>query len=100
MMTRGDIGDRPVAVLWMPNRNERYEKVGHLEVIPEEGGPHTELVEEIDPSLIAEDPPGLTVCRVGECPRARPGRGTVDLRSARLPEGPLGPSQMGSGPLQ
>lgn len=61
MMTRGDLEDRPVAVIWMPDQRERYEKVGHVELIPEEGGPHTELVEEVEPSLIAEDPPGLTV---------------------------------------
>ena len=61
MMTRGDLADRPVAVVWMPDRKERYQKVGHLEVIPEEDGPHTEIVEGVDPGLVAEDPPGLTV---------------------------------------
>lgn len=61
MMTRGDLDDRPVAVVWMPDRNERYRRVAHVEILPEENGPHTEFVEGADPDIVAEDPPGLTV---------------------------------------
>lgn len=61
MMTRGDLDDRPVAVVWMPDEREKYRHVAHVEVIPERDGPHAEIVEGVDPSVIAEDPPGLTV---------------------------------------
>ena len=61
MMTRGDLDNRPVAVVWMPDRNERYRRVAHVEILPEEGGPHTEFVEGADPAVLAEEPPGLTV---------------------------------------
>lgn len=60
-MTRGDIGDRPVAVVWMPDQNERYQQVAHVVMVPEETGAHTELVEGVDPEMVAESPPGLTV---------------------------------------
>ena len=61
MMTRGDLDDRPVAVIWMPDRNERYRRVAHVEILPEADGPHTEFIEGADPGIVAEDPPGLTV---------------------------------------
>lgn len=61
MMTRGDLRGRPVGVVWMPDRNERYRRVAHLEVVPEEEGPEPTLVEGADPDLVSEDPPGRTV---------------------------------------
>lgn len=70
VMTRGDLDDRPVAVVWMPDERERYQQVAHVEVIPERDGPHTEIVEEVDPSLVAEDPSGFTVAE-WESDRAR-----------------------------
>lgn len=77
----------------MPNRNERHEKVGHVEVVPEEGKPYTELVEEIDPSLIAEDPPGLTVAEWESARELDRGARAVgpDLPPS---EGQLGPSRL------
>lgn len=61
MMTRGDIEDRPVAVVWLPDQTERYQQVGYVELAQDENGAHTDLIEGVDPALIAEDPPGLTV---------------------------------------
>lgn len=61
MMTRGDLRGRPVGVIWMPDRNERYRRVAHLEIVPEEEGPEPTLVEGAEPDLVSEDPPGRTV---------------------------------------
>lgn len=61
MMTRGDLEGRPVGVVWMPDRNERYRQVAHVEIVNEANGPDTTLVEGVAPSLVAEDPPGRTV---------------------------------------
>ena len=61
MMTRGDLDGRPVGVVWMPDRNERYRRVAHLEIVPEEDGPEPTLVERADPDVVSEDPPGRTV---------------------------------------
>lgn len=61
MMTRGDLAGRPVGVIWMPDRNERYRRVAHLEVVPDEDAPEATIVEGADPDLVSEDPPGRTV---------------------------------------
>lgn len=61
MMTRGDLRGMPVGVMWMPDRDERYRQVAHLEIVPEENGPEATLVEGAEPDLVSEDPPGRTV---------------------------------------
>lgn len=62
MMTRGDIGETPVAVVWMPDAHERYRPVAHLEVSVVPGGTgHLTLVDGLSPDLVAEEPPGLRV---------------------------------------
>lgn len=61
MMTRGDLGGRPVAVVWMPDQNERYRQVAHAEMLTDESGPEISLIEGVDPTLVAESPPGRTV---------------------------------------
>ena len=61
MMTRGDLNGVPVGVIWMPDRNERYRRVAHLEIVPEDDGPEPTLVDSADPDLVSEDPPGRTV---------------------------------------
>lgn len=61
MMTRGDLDGRPVGVVWMPDRNERYRQVAHVEVVADEAEPMATLVEGVDDSLVAEEPPGRSV---------------------------------------
>lgn len=61
MMTRGDLEGRPVAVVWMPDRNERYRRVGHIEIVNGQESPEVTLIEGVDASLVAEQPPGRTV---------------------------------------
>lgn len=61
MMTRGDLHGNPVAIVWLPDRNEIYRQVGFLEVTAEQEGPETTLVEGTDPDLVAETPPGRNV---------------------------------------
>jgi hypothetical protein len=61
MMTRGDLHGRPVGVIWMPDRNERYRRVAHMEIVPDEDAPKATLVEGPEPDLVIEDPPGRTV---------------------------------------
>lgn len=61
MLTRGELGAAPVAAVWMPDANERYRRVGHVVVQPEEDGAHVEMVPDPDPDLVAEEPPGRTV---------------------------------------
>lgn len=61
MMTRGDLDGRPVGVVWMPDRNEQYRQVAHLEVVIDDGEPEATLVEGVAPSLVAEEPPGRSV---------------------------------------
>ena len=61
MMTRGDLNGRPVGVVWMPDRNERYRQVAHIDIAIDDGLPETSLVEGVDPDLVAESPPGRSV---------------------------------------
>lgn len=56
MMTRGDIEDRPVAVVWMPDANETYQPVAHVEVTPDGDDPYMTVIEGKDPDLVAEEP--------------------------------------------
>lgn len=56
MMTRGDIEDRPVAVIWMPNAREVYQPVAHVEVTVDADDPYMTLIEGRDPNLVAEEP--------------------------------------------
>lgn len=62
MMTRGDVGGTPVAVVWMPDAHERYRPVAHIEVAVVPGGTgHLTLVDGVSPDLVTEEPPGLRV---------------------------------------
>ena len=61
MMTRGDLNGAPVGVIWMPDRNERYRRVAHLEIVPDENAPQATLVDGADPDVVSENPPGRTV---------------------------------------
>lgn len=61
MMTRGDLAGRPVGVVWMPDRNETYRQVAHIELVVEDQALEATLVEGVDPELVAESPPGRTV---------------------------------------
>ncbi len=61
MMTRGDLNGMPVGVIWMPDRNERYRRVAHMEVVPDEDAPTATLVDGADPDVVSENPPGRTV---------------------------------------
>lgn len=56
MMTRGDIEDRPVAVVWMPDAKETYQPVAHVEVTLDGDDPYMTLIEGTDPNLVAEEP--------------------------------------------
>lgn len=61
MMTRGELQGRPVGVIWMPDRNDRYRRVAHLEIVPDEDAPEATLVEDANPDVVSESPPGRTV---------------------------------------
>ena len=61
MMTRGDLDGTPVGVVWMPDQNERYRRVAHIDITIDEGVPDASLVEGVDPDLVAESPPGRSV---------------------------------------
>ena len=61
MMTRGDLNGTPVGVIWMPDRNERYRRVAHMEIVPDEDAPQPTLMERADPDIVTESPPGRTV---------------------------------------
>jgi hypothetical protein len=61
MLTRGDLSGDPVAAVWVPDRGERYVRVGHLEFSIEDGTARIVPVLERHPDVIAEAPPGLTV---------------------------------------
>lgn len=56
MMTRGDIEDRPVAVVWMPDASEVYRPVAHIEVTLDGDDPYMTIIEGQDPNLVAEEP--------------------------------------------
>lgn len=56
MMTRGDIEDRPVAVVWMPDASEAYRPVAHIEVTLDGDDPYMTIIEGQDPNLVAEEP--------------------------------------------
>ncbi len=61
LLTRGDLAGRAVAAVWLPDRNERYVRVGHLEFEIEAGGARMIVVPERDPDVVAEAPAGLEV---------------------------------------
>ncbi len=61
MATRGDLRGRPVAAVWLPDRNERYVNLGHLEVDIEDGNARIVAVAERDPDLVPEAPAGFEV---------------------------------------
>jgi hypothetical protein len=61
MMIRGDIEDRPVAVIWMPDSNEVYQPVAHVEVNLDGDDPYMTVIEGKDPDLVAEEPGKRTV---------------------------------------
>lgn len=56
MLSRGDIEDRPVAVVWMPDSNEAYRPVAHIEVTLDGDDPYMTIIEGRDPNLVAEEP--------------------------------------------
>jgi len=68
MLTAGDLAGTPVAAVWLPDRQERYRPVGHVEFTIEADRPSVAVVDGVDPDLIAEEPPGL---RVAEWESAR-----------------------------
>lgn len=60
LLTRADLGGRPVAAVWLPDRNECYVRVGHLEFQVDDGA-HMVVVPERNPDVVAEAPAGLEV---------------------------------------
>lgn len=61
MLSRGQIGNEPVAALWVPDSESLYAPAGHLEFHIEEGTARVELVAGTHPDLVSEAPPGLEV---------------------------------------
>lgn len=61
LLTRADLGGRPVAAVWLPDRNERYVRVGHLEFEVDGGQAHMSVVAQRNPDVVAEAPAGLEV---------------------------------------
>lgn len=61
MLTRGDLDGSAVGVVWMPDRNEAYRKVGHVELRPEDDTRPLEIIEGPRPGLVAEEPAGRRV---------------------------------------
>lgn len=57
--SRGEVGEEPVVVLWLPDEEERYRAVGYLD-FAFEGGliEHLEYVDEVPSDLLAEEPEG------------------------------------------
>ena len=61
MSERGDLDGSAVGVVWMPDRNEAYRKVGHVELRPEDDTRPLEIIEGPRPGLVAEEPAGRRV---------------------------------------
>lgn len=61
MLSRGQIGNEPVAALWVPDSDGLYAPAGHLEFYIEDGSARVELLAGTHPDLVSEAPPGLEV---------------------------------------
>lgn len=61
MLSRGQIGNEPIAALWVPDSDGLYALAGHLEFYIEEGTARVELLAGSHPDLVSEAPPGLEV---------------------------------------
>lgn len=61
MLSRGQIGDEPVAALWAPDSEGLYAPAGHLEFDLENGTGRVELLTGSHPDLVSEAPPALEV---------------------------------------
>lgn len=61
MLSRGQIGDEPIAALWVPDSEGLYAPAGHLEFYIEEATARVELLAGTHPDLVSEAPPGLEV---------------------------------------
>lgn len=61
MMSRGQIGNEPIAALWVPDSDGLYAQAGHLEFYIEAGTARVELLAGTHPDLVSEAPPGLEV---------------------------------------
>jgi hypothetical protein len=76
MLTRADLRGSPVAAVWMPDREERYVQVGHLEfVVDEDGSAYVEAVTGPVPGIVSEAPPGLRVAEWESAQLADTGEG-------------------------
>lgn len=61
MLSRGQVGAEPSAVVWAPDSDGMYAPAGYLEFYIEDGSGRVELVPGTHPDLISEAPPGLEV---------------------------------------
>lgn len=61
MLSRGQIGNEPVAALWVPDSEGFYAPAGHLEFDIEDGTARIEMLAGTHPDLVSEAPPGLEV---------------------------------------
>lgn len=61
MLSRGQVGDEPVAALWVPDSEGLYAPAGHMEFYIENGTARVELLAGNHPDLVSEAPAGLEV---------------------------------------
>jgi len=59
MLSRGEMGPDPVAIVWLPDEDDRYAQVAYLEFDVESGSARMEVVDDVPPELIAEPPTGM-----------------------------------------